>query len=90
MQASMPTGCVLKMRKTSDSYEGKILRFNLEPDSDGDVTVPNAWIPNDNPYNTLLGKQSAVYSIGIRNNQGFAYDTAYQYFIWFLAWSLQR
>ena len=58
------------------SYEGKILRFNLEPDSDGGVTVPNAWIPNDNPYNALPGKQSAVYSIGIRNNQGFAYDTA--------------
>ncbi|MDQ6609459.1 MAG: PQQ-dependent sugar dehydrogenase, partial [Bacteroidota bacterium] len=58
-----------------DSYEGKILRFNLEPDSDGDSTVPNAWIPNGNPYNALLGKQSAVYSIGFRNNQGFAYDT---------------
>jgi glucose/arabinose dehydrogenase len=61
--------------QNTDSYEGKILRFNLEPDSDGDVTVPNAWIPNDNPYNTILGKQSAVYSIGIRNNQGFAFDT---------------
>jgi trimeric autotransporter adhesin len=58
-----------------DSYEGKILRFNLGPDGDGDVTVPDAWVPNDNPYNTLLGKQSAIYSIGIRNNQGFAYDT---------------
>jgi trimeric autotransporter adhesin len=58
-----------------DSYEGKILRFNLEPDSDGGVATPNAWIPNDNPYNAGLGKQSAVYSIGIRNNQGFAYDT---------------
>jgi trimeric autotransporter adhesin len=57
------------------SYEGKILRFNLEPDSDGNETVPNAWIPNDNPYNTMLAKQSAVYSTGIRNNQGFAYDT---------------
>ncbi|MGN6400870.1 MAG: PQQ-dependent sugar dehydrogenase, partial [Flavisolibacter sp.] len=30
----------------------------------------------DNPYNILLGKESAVYSIGIRNNQGFAYDTS--------------
>jgi trimeric autotransporter adhesin len=59
-----------------ESYEGKILRFNLEPDGDGGVTVPNAWIPNDNPYNAQLGKQSAVYSIGIRNNQGFAYDTS--------------
>jgi len=57
------------------SYEGKILRFNLEPDGDGGVTVPNAWIPNDNPYSASLGVQSAVYSIGIRNNQGFAYDS---------------
>ena len=54
------------------SYEGKILRFNLEPD--GDAGGVDAWIPNDNPYNIMLGKQSAVYSIGIRNNQGFAYD----------------
>jgi trimeric autotransporter adhesin len=49
------------------SYEGKILRFNLE--SDGDAGG-NAWIPNSNPYSST----SAVYSIGIRNNQGFAYD----------------
>jgi trimeric autotransporter adhesin len=47
-----------------DSYEGKILRFNLEP-------VAGSWIPADNPYSS----SSAVYSIGIRNNQGFAYDT---------------
>jgi hypothetical protein len=47
-----------------DSYEGKILRFNLE--SDGDA---NEWIPNDNPF----GSGSAVWSTGIRNNQGFAY-----------------
>jgi trimeric autotransporter adhesin len=51
------------------SYEGKILRFNLE--SDGDAGG-NAWIPNDNPF----GASSAVYVIGIRNNQGFAYDPA--------------
>lgn len=51
------------------SYEGKILRFNLV--SDGDAGG-DAWIPNDNPYSS----SSAVYSIGIRNNQGFAYDTA--------------
>lgn len=56
-----------------ESYEGKILRFNL--DTAGQPGA-NKWIPNNNPYNTLLGKQSAVYSIGIRNNQGFAYDTA--------------
>ena len=47
-----------------DSYEGKILRFNLEP-------VAGSWIPTDNPYSST----SAVYSIGIRNNQGFAYDS---------------
>jgi glucose/arabinose dehydrogenase len=54
------------------SYEGKILRFNLEPD--GDAGSVDAWIPNDNPYSASLGVQSAVYSIGIRNNQGFAYN----------------
>jgi trimeric autotransporter adhesin len=52
-----------------NSYEGKILRFNLE--SDGDAGG-NAWIPNDNPF----GASSAVYVTGIRNNQGFAYDPA--------------
>ncbi len=58
--------------QNSNSYEGKILRFNLE--SDGDAGL-NAWLPNApnaNPYSAT----SAVYSIGIRNNQGFAYDTA--------------
>lgn len=48
-------------------YEGKILRFNLE--SDGDAGAYAQWLPNDNPYG-----QSAVWCIGIRNNQGFAYD----------------
>ena len=56
-----------------ESYEGKILRFNLESDGESGA---DGWIPNSNPYNTILGKQSAVYDIGIRNNQGFAYDTA--------------
>ncbi len=51
------------------SYEGKILRFNLLPDGDPGLA---AWIPNDNPYSST----SAVWNIGMRNNQGFAYDTA--------------
>jgi trimeric autotransporter adhesin len=55
-----------------DSYDGKILRFNLL--SDGDAGL-NAWVPNDNPFNATLGVQSAVWVTGIRNNQGFAYDT---------------
>lgn len=55
------------------SYEGKILRFNLV--SDGDAGL-SAWVPNDNPYNATLGVQSAVWCTGIRNNQGFAYDSA--------------
>jgi PQQ-dependent dehydrogenase (s-GDH family) len=50
------------------SYEGKILRFNIVPDGDAGG---NAWIPNDNPYSAT----SAVWSIGIRNNQGFAYNS---------------
>ena len=62
----------LQKAQFSNSYEGKILRFNLV--SDGDAGL-NAWLPNApnaNPY----GATSAVYSIGIRNNQGFAYDTS--------------
>src|SRR6185436_15180021 len=59
-----------------NSYEGKILRFNLDTDGDnGTLTAPNNWIPNDNPYNVMLSKQSAVWATGIRNNQGFAVDT---------------
>lgn len=53
--------------QNSNSLEGKILRFNLE--SDGDAGA-DAWIPNSNPY----GATNPVWCIGIRNNQGFAYD----------------
>lgn len=60
----------------TQSYEGKILRFNLEPDGDADQgTVDyDQWIPNDNPYNNVapVTGQSAVYSIGHRNIQGLA------------------
>ncbi len=54
-----------------NSYEGKILRFNL--DADGDAGTYDKWIPNTNPFNATLGKQSAVWAYGFRNNQGFAY-----------------
>ena len=47
------------------NVEGKILRFNL--DTIGGVP----WIPATNPYSST----SSVWSIGMRNNQGFAYDT---------------
>lgn len=56
----------------TNSYEGKILRFNLVPD--GDAGTFNRWIPNDNPFNTSPTAQSAVWALGLRNNQGFAYD----------------
>ncbi|RYY61928.1 MAG: T9SS type A sorting domain-containing protein [Chitinophagaceae bacterium] len=60
-----------------NSYEGKILRFNLEEDGDAvqTPTAYNRWIPNSNPYNDSLGVQSAVWATGMRNNQGFAFDT---------------
>jgi PQQ-dependent dehydrogenase (s-GDH family) len=60
------------------SYEGKILRFNLEPDGDADAR--EQWIPSTgagnatNPYNVIVGKQHAVWAMGMRNNQGFVYD----------------
>ena len=56
--------------QNSASYEGKILRFNLEDDGDGGTL--DKWIPNDNPFNNG-SIQSAVWSTGIRNNQGFGY-----------------
>lgn len=56
----------------TNSYEGKILRFNLETDGDSGL---DGWIPNDNPYNNIapVTGQSAVWSIGHRNVQGFVY-----------------
>lgn len=68
-------GNALRTQKAQmrNSYEGKILRFNLETDGDGGL---NGWIPNTNPFNATLSVQSAVWAIGIRNNQGFAYDPA--------------
>jgi len=50
-------------------YEGKILRFNLEPDNDAQPF--DKWIPNDNPFNGIT--QNAVYSLGHRNPQGLYY-----------------
>src|SRR5690606_33381973 len=52
--------------QNADSYEGKILRFNLEPDKS---SAP--WIPDDNPFNGRV--ESAVWSIGHRNPQGLAH-----------------
>ena len=54
--------------QNAGSYQGKILRFNLEPD--GDPGTLDQWVPNDNPYGA-----NAIWCIGIRNNQGFAYDS---------------
>jgi glucose/arabinose dehydrogenase len=48
-------------------YEGKILRFNTEPDQDSNKE--SAWIPDDNPFNNNK-KQNAVWSLGHRNPQG--------------------
>jgi PQQ-dependent dehydrogenase (s-GDH family) len=55
--------------QNKDSYEGKILRFNLEPDQD--VKQGDGWIPADNPFNGA--RQNAVWSLGHRNPQGLAY-----------------
>jgi PQQ-dependent dehydrogenase (s-GDH family) len=47
-----------------NSYEGKILRFNLE------AGRPGGWIPQDNP---IAGGKSAVWTVGHRNPQGMAF-----------------
>lgn len=52
-----------------DRYEGKILRFNTEPDDDHGAF--DRWIPNDNPFNG--SRQNAVWTYGHRNPEGLAY-----------------
>lgn len=52
-----------------NSYEGKVLRFNTEPDRDKDPF--DRWIPNDNPFHAA--RQNAVWSMGHRNPQGLTY-----------------
>ncbi len=47
-------------------YEGKILRFSLEPANAGGKGPD--WIPEDNPFNN--GGKNAVWSFGHRNPQG--------------------
>lgn len=59
--------------QTRDTLEGKILRFNLEPD--GDLGVLDKWIPNDNPYTDAGLKTTAVWSWGHRNGQGIAFGS---------------
>lgn len=59
-----------------NAYEGKILRFALSDTCSGSGN--QKWIPASNPYNDvapIVGK-SAVWSTGMRNNQGFAYNPA--------------
>jgi len=58
--------------QNTGSYEGKILRFNTEPDADSKPS--DQWVPNDNPFNA--SSQSAVWSVGHRNPQGLTYGIA--------------
>ena len=59
--------------QTRDTLEGKVLRFNLEPD--GDAGTLDKWIPNDNPYTDANSKKTAVWSWGHRNAQGIAFGS---------------
>ncbi|MBN9350774.1 MAG: PQQ-dependent sugar dehydrogenase [Chitinophagaceae bacterium] len=58
--------------QNTDISEGKILRYNLEPDGDADQW--DRWIPNDNPF-TTLGKKNPVWSFGHRNPQGIVFGS---------------
>ncbi|MCO6496947.1 MAG: PQQ-dependent sugar dehydrogenase [Chitinophagaceae bacterium] len=57
--------------QNTSAAEGKILRFNLEPDTDTDQW--DKWIPNDNPF-TTSGKTNPVWSYGHRNPQGIVFS----------------
>ena len=59
--------------QTRDTLEGKVLRFNLEPD--GDAGALDKWIPNDNPYTDANSKVTAVWSWGHRNGQGIVFGS---------------
>lgn len=59
--------------QTRDTLEGKVLRFNLEPD--GDAGALDKWIPNDNPYIDANSKPTAVWSWGHRNAQGIVFGS---------------
>lgn len=63
-------GNVGRKNKVQDtnSYEGKILRFNLEPDTTSDNY--DRWIPDDNPFNAE--KRNAVWTYGHRNPEGIS------------------
>ncbi|MGH2565150.1 MAG: PQQ-dependent sugar dehydrogenase, partial [Ginsengibacter sp.] len=57
--------------QTRDTLEGKVLRFNLEPD--GDAGALDKWIPNDNPFVDANSKPTAVWNWGHRNAQGIVF-----------------
>jgi PQQ-dependent dehydrogenase (s-GDH family) len=59
--------------QTRDTLEGKVLRFNLEPDADAGAL--DKWIPNDNPYTDANSKKTAVWSWGHRNAQGIVFGS---------------
>ncbi len=70
-----------------DTCEGKVLRFNTEPDGDGVPSSPihdydrwRQWIPNDNPFNhsatAFSSLKTPVFSTGHRNAQGIVWGNA--------------
>lgn len=56
-----------------DSYEGKILRFNTEPDNDPGPF--DRWIPNDNPFN-IPASSPASLAATVTHTSAFPAPTA--------------
>lgn len=68
--------------QTKDTCEGKVIRLNTEPDTDGVPGFPvhdydkwRRWIPNDNPFthSFFTTVRTPVFSYGHRNPQGLVW-----------------
>ncbi|MBK6633308.1 MAG: PQQ-dependent sugar dehydrogenase [Chitinophagaceae bacterium] len=82
LSGTSPNGIIYRNKIVRFTYNSSTYRLEspaiIENDLPGSkdhnsqrLIIAPEWVPNDNPYSAT----SPVWSIGMRNNQGFAYDT---------------